>query len=208
MGCGRCFDELRNDPQVYKTLKNIQFVNFWSIFKVWFPNHWCVAGTGYKQPIRFTKYFKIILKSLLLLLLLLLLTNLLHGLWNQEVQCRINKGSPIIPILSRNNPIPSIDSLPISSKTILRVILSLHLRLSLPKGLYPVGLPVKILKELLPSSILAKCPSHLNLLDLITLSMLGNGTIYEIPHCEPSPLPILIPLGLKYSPQDPVFKYP
>ena len=25
---------------------------------------------------------------------------------------------------------------------------------------------------------------------------------------EPSPLPILIPLGSKYSPQDPVFKYP
>ena len=24
---------------------------------------------------------------------------------------------------------------------------------------------------------------------------------------EPSPLPILIPLGPKYSPQDPVFKY-
>ena len=24
----------------------------------------------------------------------------------------------------------------------------------------------------------------------------------------PSPLPILIPLGSKYSPQDPVFKYP
>ena len=25
---------------------------------------------------------------------------------------------------------------------------------------------------------------------------------------KPSPLPIRIPLGLKYSPQDPVFKYP
>ena len=25
---------------------------------------------------------------------------------------------------------------------------------------------------------------------------------------EPSPLPILIPLGPKYSPQDPVLKYP
>ena len=25
---------------------------------------------------------------------------------------------------------------------------------------------------------------------------------------EPSPLPIIIPLGPKYSPQDPVFKYP
>ena len=28
------------------------------------------------------------------------------------------------------------------------------------KGLFPVGLPVKILKALLPSSILATCPVH------------------------------------------------
>ena len=48
-------------------------------------------------------------------------------------------------------------------------MLSSHLRLGLPKGLFPVGLPVKILKALLPYSILATCPAHLNLLDLITL---------------------------------------
>ena len=50
------------------------------------------------------------------------------------------------------------------------LILSSHLLLGLPKGLFPVGLPVKILKALLPSSILAICPTHLNLLDLITLT--------------------------------------
>ena len=37
-----------------------------------------------------------------------------------------------------------------------------------------VGLPVKILKALLPSSILATSPAHLNLLDLITLTILGE----------------------------------
>ena len=36
--------------------------------------------------------------------------NKLHGLWNPEVQCRIHKGSLIIPILSRINPIPCIDT--------------------------------------------------------------------------------------------------
>ena len=54
------------------------------------------------------------------------------------------------------------------------LILSSHLRLGLPKVLFPVGLPVKILKELLSSSILATCPAHLNLLDLITLPILGE----------------------------------
>ena len=33
--------------------------------------------------------------------------------------------------------------------------MSSHLRLGLPNGLFPVGLPIKILKALLPSSILA-----------------------------------------------------
>ena len=43
-----------------------------------------------------------------------------------------------------------------------------------PKGLFPVGLPVKILKALLPSSILATCPAYLNVLDVITLTILGE----------------------------------
>jgi len=30
----------------------------------------------------------------------------------------------------------------------------------------------------------------------------------SMPHSKPSPLPILIPLEPKYSPEDPVFKYP
>ena len=42
------------------------------------------------------------------------------------------------------------------------------------KGLFPVGLPVKSLKALLHSSIMTTCPVHLNLLDLITLTILGE----------------------------------
>ena len=37
-------------------------------------------------------------------------TNQLQGLWKPEVQCLIQKGPPIIPILSRVNPIPRIDT--------------------------------------------------------------------------------------------------
>ena len=49
-----------------------------------------------------------------------------------------------------------------------------NIRLGLHKGLFSVGLPVKILKTLLPSSILTTCHTHLNLLDLIALSILGE----------------------------------
>ena len=61
-----------------------------------------------------------------------------------------HKDSPITPILSRINPIPCIDIY------FLRfiLILSSHLHLGIPEGLFPVGLPVKISKSLLPFSIL------------------------------------------------------
>jgi len=62
--------------------------------------------------------------------------------------------------------------LPISLKPI--QILSSHLCLGLPKVLFPVGLSVKILKALLPSSLLGTWHAHLNLLDLITLTMLAK----------------------------------
>ena len=46
-----------------------------------------------------------------------------------------------------------------------------HLPLGLPKGLFPVDVPVTILKALLSSSILATRPAYLNLLDLIILTI-------------------------------------
>ena len=54
------------------------------------------------------------------------------------------------------------------------MILSFHQRLGLPKGLFPTGVPAKMLKALLPSSILATWPAHLSLLDLITPTILGE----------------------------------
>ena len=85
-------------------------------------------------------------------------------------QCRIHKESPIITILNRINPIPRIDT----------YLFKVHSNIVLPstprppKGLFPIGLPFKLLKALLPSSIMATCSAHLNLLDLITLTILGE----------------------------------
>jgi len=67
------------------------------------------------------------------------LTNQLHGLCNPEVQCRIHKGSPIIPILSRINTIPRIDTY--LFKVHSNIVLPPTVCLGLPKGLFPVGLP-------------------------------------------------------------------
>ena len=75
-------------------------------------------------------------------------------------------GSLIIPILRQINPIPRILG------SIL--ILFSHPHPGLPKSLFPVGFPVKVFKVLLPYSILTTCPVHLNLLALITLTILGK----------------------------------
>ena len=68
-----------------------------------------------------------------------------------EVQRRIHKASPIISILNQINLIPRIDTYFFK----IHLILSSHLHLGLPKGLFPVGVPDSNLKALLPSSILA-----------------------------------------------------
>jgi hypothetical protein len=61
----------------------------------------------------------------------------------RRFKCHIHKGSPIIHILNQINPIPRIDT----------YFFKVHSNIVLPS--IPVGLPVKTLKALLPSSILA-----------------------------------------------------
>ena len=74
--------------------------------------------------------------------------------------------------LSWASPIQSIYPHPTSWRSSL--ILSTHLRLDLPIGLFPSGFPTKTLYTTLSSPIRATCPAHLILLDFITRKILGE----------------------------------
>ena len=76
------------------------------------------------------------------------------------------------PSLSWTSPIQSIYPHPTFWRSIL--ILSTHLRLGLPSGLFPFGFPTKTLYTPFYSPIRATCPAHLFLLDSINRTILGE----------------------------------
>ena len=77
--------------------------------------------------------------------------------------------------LSWASPIQPIYPHPTSWRSVL--ILSTHLRLGLPSGLFPSGFPTKTLYTPLSSPIRATCPAHLILLDFITLPSTNNALL-------------------------------
>ena len=91
-------------------------------------------------------------------------------LQNPKVHYRIHKCPPLS--LSWTSSIQSIPLHPTFWRSIL--ILSFHLHLGLPSGLFPSGFPTKTLYTTLLSPIHATCPAHLTLLDFITRTILGK----------------------------------
>jgi hypothetical protein len=86
-------------------------------------------------------------------------TNFL-SLWNPKVHCRVHKMSPLDPTLSKFNPVPIYYS-------------EVNLQLCLSSGLFPSGLPTKIVHAFLISPLRAVYPVHFIHLHLIALIILG-----------------------------------
>jgi hypothetical protein len=91
-------------------------------------------------------------------------------LGNPKVHCLIHKCSPPVPILRQ------LDSAHARDSTLWRstLVLSFHLSLDLPSGLFPSGFPAKSLNTPLLSPIRTTCPAHYILLEIITRTMLGE----------------------------------
>ena len=93
-------------------------------------------------------------------------------LWNPKVHERIYKIPPPVPLLKQLNPVYA----PHTTSWRSNLILTSHLCLGLPSGLFPSYFPTKTLYALLFSPIHATCPTHLILLDFITRITFGTGT--------------------------------
>jgi len=122
---------------------------------------------------------------------------------NPSVHYHIYKSPPPVPILSQINPVHAPH--PTYWRSIL--ILSSHLYLGLPSGLFPSSFPTKTQYAPVLSPICATCPAHFILLDLITRTIFGeesrslSSSLCSLLH-SPVTMPLLgpnIPLCTLYS---------
>ena len=91
-------------------------------------------------------------------------------LWSPKVHYHIEKCPPTVPILSQLDSAHT----PYSTSWRSILILSSHLRLGLPSGLFPSGYLTKTLYVTFFSPIRATCPVYPILLDFIARTILGE----------------------------------
>ena len=72
-----------------------------------------------------------------------------------------------------------IQSVPIHPTSWRCFLIFSHLRLGLASGLFPSGLPTKILYGRLLSPVLSTCPCHLICIDFITRAIFGESTVVD-----------------------------
>ena len=102
--------------------------------------------------------------------------------WNPKVHHRTHKCPPSAPILNQIHPVPTTPSHFLK----IHLMLSSHLRLGLPNGLFPSGFPARTLCTHLPSTIRTTCPppththTHRQSKISVTCSMNREGGFREM----------------------------
>ena len=91
---------------------------------------------------------------------------------NPKVHYRTHKRLPPVSILGQHNPV----HIPTSHLLQIILILSTHLRLGLPSGLFPSGFPIK--------TLYATCPAHLTSLSSLISDTYEIQIMYRVSFCE------------------------